>query len=162
MKKTKPQPHPRLPNALRKMTRDEIYRRVSSRKGNGVTIRRSLCFYSPAEVLAGVTRHREVTRWLSYIGNHYVPPIKDILLIYPCSAGKPYNRSRSYMRVYETLSRLGLDRRKIHVATISEPFGLVPEELYDTKTLWHNWEDDWYDCPGLFEWWCRKHGTRYS
>ena len=144
------------------MNRDEIYRRVSSRKGRDVAVRRSLCFYNPAEVLAGVTRDRGVTRWLSYIGNHYVPPTKDVLLIYPCSAEKPYHKSRSYKQLYATLSRLGEDRKRVHVVTVSEPFGLVPEEFYGKKTRWHDWRNDWYDCPGLFQWWCRKHGTHYS
>jgi archaeosine synthase len=46
--------------------------------------------------------------------------------------------------------------------TISEPFGLVPEEFYEKKSEWHNWENDWYDCPGLFEWWCNKYDQPYS
>jgi archaeosine synthase len=57
---------------------------------------------------------------------------------------------------------LGENRKRIHVATISEPFGLVPEEFYEKKTRWHDWKNEWYDCPGLFEWWCKKYGTHYS
>jgi archaeosine synthase len=39
--------------------------------------------------------------------------------------------------------------------TISEPFGLIPEEFQDRK--------DWnYDCPGLFEWWCKRNGQTFS
>jgi hypothetical protein len=29
------------------------------------------------------------------------------------------------------------------------------EELYEKKTTW-------YDCPGLFEWWCNKYNQPYS
>jgi archaeosine synthase len=39
--------------------------------------------------------------------------------------------------------------------TISEPFGLVPEEFYGGENL------D-YECPGLFEWWCKRNGQTYS
>ena len=66
------------------------------------------------------------------------------------------------MQLYRTLSKLGDDRRRIHLATISEPFGLVPEEFYDKKTWWHDWKNEWYDCPGLFEWWCKKYERPYS
>ena len=41
------------------------------------------------------------------------------------------------------------------MVTISEPFGLIPEEFYENKY-------DWYDCPGLFKWWCRKYHQPYS
>jgi archaeosine synthase len=38
----------------------------------------------------------------------------------------------------------------------------VPEEFYGTRTRWHDWKNDWYDCPGLFEWWCKKYERPYS
>lgn len=84
----------------------------------------------------------------------YKPEKKDILLIYPCSTVKPYNKSRSYKRLYSHLQQLNGTREKIQVMTISEPFGLVPEEHYNNF--------QWYDCPGLFEWWCKKHGQEFD
>jgi archaeosine synthase len=39
---------------------------------------------------------------------------------------------------------------------------LIPQEFYGKNTKWHNWKNGWYDCPGLFEWWCRKHNQPYS
>lgn len=140
---------------LRYMSGSEIYQKVSRRKGNGVIIKRNLCFYNPTEVLTALNQNNEIRSWLSYIGNHYVPPTKDILLIYPCSTEKPYHKSRSHMQLFKTLSRLGKDRARIHLATISEPFGFIPEEFYEIK-------ENWYDCPGLFEWWCGKYGQPYS
>lgn len=133
----------------------EIYREVSSKKGKGVTIKRNLCFYNPKQVLEALNNNREVRHWLKYIENHYNPPTKDILLIYPCSTEKPYHEARSYKQLYKTLSCLGDDRQRIHLVTISEPFGLVPEEFYEKKRTW-------YDCPGLFEWWCSKYNQPYS
>jgi len=121
-----------------------------------------MCFYNTHDVLAALKQNEQITTWLKFISNHYIPDRRDVLLIYPCSADKPYYRSRSYVQLHKTLSKLGKDRRRVHVMTISEPFGLVPEEFYDKKTRWHDWRNDWYDCPGLFEWWCKKHGTRYS
>jgi len=145
------------------VNRATIYNRITLKRAKGeVTIQPSLCFYSTLETLNCLKRNRQVKLWLKFISNHYVPKHNDILLIYPCSADKPYDKSRSYMQLYKTLQRLGKDREKVHVVTVSEPFGLVPEEFYGKKTRWHDWRNDWYDCPGLFEWWCKKHGTRYS
>jgi len=134
----------------------EIYKKISSQKGLGVNIRRSMCFYSPEQVLRALTERRSVVgRWLSYVELKYVPPAHDLLLIYPCSTEKPYPRSRSYVQLFKTLSQLGRDRKRVHLVTISEPFGIIPEEFY---RKWKNW----YDCPGLFKWWCVKYGIRYS
>jgi len=142
--------------------RSELYRKVSSKKGEGVRIKPSLCFYSPEEVFKALTRNKDVVKWLNFISNHYLPPSnKTVLLIFPCSNQKPYHKSRSYRMLSKTLSTLGKKRDEIHLVTISEPFGLVPEELYGKKSKWHDWQNDWYDCPGLFEWWCNKHNQPY-
>jgi archaeosine synthase len=142
--------------------RREIYKKVSCTRGRGVKIKRSLCFYNPKEVYLALTRNGEVKRWLNFISNHYLPEPRQVLLIYPCSAEKPYNSSRSYKRLYETLSKLGNMRGQVHIVTISEPFGLIPEEFYGKKTAWHDWRNAWYDCPGLFKWWCNKYNQPYS
>jgi archaeosine synthase len=144
------------------MNRSQIYNQISVKRGRGVRIDPSSCFYSTSEVLRSLKRNPKIISWLKFISNHYLPEAHDVLLIYPCSADKPYNKSRSYIQLYATLSRLGEDRKRVHVVTVSEPFGLVPEEFYGKKTRWHDWRNGWYDCPGLFEWWCKKHGTDYS
>jgi archaeosine synthase len=125
-------------------------------------IKRSLCFYNSKEVYLALTQNSEVKSWLDFISNHYLPEPRKVLLMYPCSAKKPYTSSRSYRQLYATLSKLGNGRRQIHVVTISEPFGLVPEEFYGRKTPWHDWQTAWYDCPGLFRWWCDRHNQPYS
>lgn len=144
------------------MKKEEIYQEVSVKRGKGVRIKRSLCFYNPSEVYTAITKNNEVKKWLKFISNHYIPPKAKILLIYPCSAEKPYYKSRSYKQLFNTLSRLGELRKEIHIVTISEPFGLVPEEFYGKKSKWYDWENSWYDCPGLFEWWCNKYKQPYE
>ncbi|MEM3905777.1 MAG: DUF5591 domain-containing protein [Nitrososphaerota archaeon] len=131
-------------------------------RSNNVKIKRYLCFYNPYEVYVALNENAEVKRWLEFISNHYIPPKTQVLLIYPCSAEKPYHKSRSYKQLIKTLSKLGELRRKIHIAIVSEPFGLVPEEFIGKKTQWHDWEKSWYDCPGLFKWWCDKYNQPYS
>lgn len=145
------------------MKKRELYQKVSSSKENSVRIKISLCFYNPIEVYNGLTTNNEVVRWLKFISNHYLPPHnKKILLIYPCSSEKPYHKSRSYKILSKTLNALGDKRKDVHLITISEPFGLVPEEFYGKKTEWHDWKNEWYDCPGLFEWWCDRYNQAYS
>ncbi|ABL78677.1 DUF5591 domain-containing protein [Thermofilum pendens] len=115
-----------------------------------------LRFYNPREVYNALTSNKKVVGWLKFIAESYTPPPeKKVLLFYPCSTVKPYHESRSYKALYKTLESLGEKRRLIHVVAVSEPFGAVPEEYF------YEWEE-WYDCPGLFEWWCRAHGQPYE
>jgi len=136
----------------------ELLYNISKKRVLKGTLPRELCFYSPKEVYEALTSSNgRVKKWLSFISENYLPPPeKKILLLYPCSAVKPYHLSRSYKVLYATLDTLSQElRKKIHVVTVSEPFGLVPEEYYEKWT-------EWYDCPGLFEWWCRKNGVEYD
>jgi len=149
-------------NVKKKMNKNQNYERFSSKKGDGVRINPELCFYHPKEVYNALIHNREVVKWLTFISNHYQPPKKNVLLIYPCSSYKPYFKSRSYKVLFKTLDKLGKKRTEIHLVTISEPFGIVPEEFYGKETKWHDWKNEWYDCPGLFEWWCNKNGLPYS
>jgi len=136
----------------------ELLYGLSARSVLRGTLPRELCLYSPREVYEVLTSDNgRVAEWLRFISEqHTPPPEKDVLLLYPCSTVKPYHLSRSYRALYKTLGSLPSSlRRRVHVVTVSEPFGLVPEEFYDK---WH----EWYDCPGLFEWWCRKNGVEYD
>jgi archaeosine synthase len=144
------------------LSHQQLYEKISSKKGNGVKIPSSLCFYNPMEVYEALTKNEDIRLWLDFIANHYNPPTRQVLLVYPCSAIKPYHISRSYRRLFLTLDELGERRKQVHVITISEPFGLVPEEFYQKKNEWHDWKNLWYDCPGLFEWWCKVYGQNYD
>jgi archaeosine synthase len=114
-----------------------------------------LTLRSPEEVLEGLTHNASILDWLNFIGSTYTMPRREVLLVFPCSATKPYLRSRSYKILAHTLSEIDGGATGIHLATISEPFGLVPQEFYGDP-LWN------YDCPGLFEWWCVKNSVDYD
>lgn len=131
-----------------------IYQNVSKKIGKGVNIPKSLCFYNPKEVFDGINNNKTIKNWQKFIEKKYKPEKKKILLIYPCSTVKPYNKSRSYVQLYKHLKFLKKNKDKIQIMTISEPFGLVPEEYYSNFV--------WYDCPGLFQWWCSKHGQPFD
>lgn len=121
----------------------------------GYRKRKKLELLNPEEVYIALIHNQKISQWLNSISNHYSPPHKRILLIYPCTSIKPYSKSRSYRALFRTLSALNNKRKDIHLMTISEPFGLIPEEFQDRQ--------DWdYDCPGLFEWWCNRNGQTFS
>jgi archaeosine synthase len=135
-----------LPN-IKKFLENIAYRQYQKRT--------RLELLSPEEVYEALINNSKISKWLTFISNHYRPPHKRILLIYPCTATKPYSESRSYRALFKTLSALGEKRKEIHLMTISEPFGLIPEEFQNRE----NWN---YDCPGLFEWWCNKNNQVFS
>lgn len=130
----------------------------------GNFVRSDLVFRNPFEVYGALVGNREIVSWLEYIAHEYEPPSGvEVLLLYPCSARKPYHESKIYRKLFSTLSFLGELRRLVHVVTVSEPFGLVPEDFYvHGRRGPRDWDGAWYDCPGLFSWWCRRHSQPYD
>ena len=52
---------------------------------------------NPYDVLKALTSNGPVRRWLEFVAHEYEPPDgKEVLLLYPCSAVKPYSQSRLY------------------------------------------------------------------
>lgn len=134
--------------------RHQLYQQISSKVGKDVRIKKSLCFYNPKEVYHGLQKNSDIKKWHQFMSQKYNPKKKDYLLIFPCSTVKPYNKSRSYQQLFQHLDKLNGKRHKVQLMTISEPFGLVPEEYYP--------KFKWYDCPGLFEWWCNTHDQDFD
>jgi len=69
----------------------------------------------------------------------------EILLLLPCSARKPYSRSRSHKTI---LKRLGKMRQFLHEAIVTSPIGIVPRSLeimYPASN---------YDIPVTGKWTC--------
>ncbi|MCK5773852.1 MAG: DUF5591 domain-containing protein [Thermoplasmata archaeon] len=92
-------------------------------------------------------RSGEFTCWERRLTEDYVPPQwKDILLLLPCSARKPYSLSRTHMRIAENLGDIGRWRDRVHRVVITSPLGAVPmelEELYPAA---------YYDLPVTGAW----------
>lgn len=129
----------------------------------------------PRQILEALQNNEKIRDWLAYIEHEYDPTESElysseeteILLLYPCSYEKPYKESQSYRALSSTLNDVGLDTRlfdsieeadksqKIHIITVSEPYGLVPEEF-------QKGEISAYDCPGLFKWWCDKNNYDFD
>jgi 7-cyano-7-deazaguanine tRNA-ribosyltransferase len=61
---------------------------------------------------------------------------KSVLLIIPCSGGKPYSKSRSHRLITERLEQgLGEKTKLIHKITLSGLYGLVPEEYEQEEAV---------------------------
>ncbi|ADI72967.1 tRNA-guanine transglycosylase, various specificities [Methanohalobium evestigatum Z-7303] len=88
----------------------------------------------------------EITRFAERVQNRYTPPKKDILLLLPCSARKPYSTSNSHQKFIDTL---GQYRKYVHELVLTSPLGIVPRELeltypaahYDIAVTGH-WDAD--------------------
>ena len=59
----------------------------------------------------------------------YAPPSKEmVLLVLPCSARKPYFKSSSHKRFYNTIREVD-NHLNLHIVSVTSPLGLVPREL---------------------------------
>ncbi|MEA2052140.1 MAG: archaeosine synthase subunit alpha [Euryarchaeota archaeon] len=68
----------------------------------------------------------EVKRFANCIIERYEPPVRQILLLLPCSARKPYSKSQSHKKFIDAV---GTYRGCIHELILTSPLGVVPREL---------------------------------
>ncbi|MEM0156800.1 MAG: DUF5591 domain-containing protein [Thermoplasmataceae archaeon] len=89
-------------------------------------------------------RRPDISRYRQYISDVYTKPYgRDIALILPCSARKPYSESKSHKRIIEALAPY---RNSIHELIVTSPVGLVPRELEATYPA------RFYDIPVIGDW----------
>ena len=89
------------------------------------TMRKSTLIANTAESQNRV----EVTRFAERVLSRFAPPDPSdtgTLVILPCSARKPYSRSRSHAKFVDALSGY---RRQVHEIILTSPLGVVPREL---------------------------------
>ncbi|MFO8052294.1 MAG: DUF5591 domain-containing protein [Thermoplasmatota archaeon] len=85
--------------------------------------------------------------WRYRIQKEYAPyHPRPVILLLPCSAGKPYSRSRTHNRITGYLSSIRKWRRYIHRIVLTSPLGTVPMELEDLYPA------SFYDIPVTGEW----------
>lgn len=72
-----------------------------------------------------------VKRYRDFLASRYAPPKgKQIVLLLPCSAKKPYSDSKSHRRFLETIeSALGRASGRVAQVILTSPLGIVPREL---------------------------------
>lgn len=76
-------------------------------------------------------------------GSYRRPNGKDILLLIPCSARKPYSQSESHRKIIDALSGL---RSRVHEVIVTSPVGLVPRDLEGIYPA------AFYDIPVIGKW----------
>ncbi len=101
--------------------------------------RKNVMYSNTAESLHRV----EVTRYAKRVLNRYRAPESEVLLLLPCSARKPYSKSRSH-RLFA--GALGSWRKRIHEVILTSPLAVVPRELEEVYPAAH------YDVPVTGRW----------
>jgi len=90
------------------------------------------------EIQEQVVSMRYTSDSFNILTNSYPGPPQDkrILLIIPCSGGKPYSKSRSHRLIARRLqAQLGDQAGVVHKVTLSGLYGLVPEEFEEEEAI---------------------------
>ncbi|NJE76529.1 archaeosine synthase subunit alpha [Thermococcus sp. ES12] len=105
--------------------------------------RETVYFISEASI-----RRPEVKRWHSRVAERFVPPMNtELVLLFPCSAKKPYSFSRSHTLYRKAVKEaLGSGIARVHELILTSPFGVVPREWewlakYDIVVTGH-WSEE--------------------
>ncbi|MCW6169446.1 MAG: DUF5591 domain-containing protein [Thermoplasmatales archaeon] len=86
----------------------------------------------------------DLVRYREYISKSYrKPEDRNIALLLPCSARKPYSSSKSHKMIINALGKL---RQFVHEVIVTSPVGLVPRELEAT------YPPGFYDIPVTGNW----------
>jgi len=88
--------------------------------------------------------HPHYRVWQDYFQRQYQKPEeKEILLLLPCSYKKPYHKSKTHKKIYNTIKQTG-KQDKIHRVVLSSP-GIIPVDKCDnypfTAYDWPEWEE---------------------
>jgi len=91
-------------------------------------------------------RRPQVRRWAQRIKERYRPPKgKEILLLLPCSATKPYSFSPTHRLIRSALGGIA-GYSRVHEVILTSPLGVVPRELEEL------WPASSYEVPVRGRW----------
>jgi archaeosine synthase len=99
-------------------------------------------------ITAQSLRRPEVLRWHRRIMERYTPPAGiKLSVVLPCSARKPYSKSKTH-RLFTEYIKKGAGKRLglVHEVVLTSPLGLVPRELENVYPAAH------YDTPVTGHW----------
>ena len=84
-----------------------------------------------------------VTDWERFMTTRYETPseVREVMILLPCSARKPYRLSRSHSRFIQAIQSTAC-----HEVMMTSPLGLVPRDLEDV------WPASQYDVPVTGDW----------
>lgn len=122
--------------------RELVEMRIRAEPWTGATLRHvDLRRYEFMEALEPVSRpslvacsreslnRPDVRRFRERVGERYAPPDGvSVLLLVPCSARKPYSRSRTHRAIAEAVDNCG-NPCTVHEVVVTSPLGIVPMDL---------------------------------
>lgn len=106
-----------------------------------------LTAFTPGETL-DLLSNPKVTEWFEKIKNYKIPEEYKHIILVPCAASKPWGThcpgTGKYYKAYNEIKEELKEQDKLAFwVTISEPLGIVPEDMWDSFPG--------YDVPGLFK-----------
>ena len=106
-----------------------------------------LTAYTPGEALA-LLDNPKVQEWFGKIEDFIIPEEYQHIILVPCAASKPWGIScpstgKYYKAYHDIKNKLKEEDKLAYWVTISEPLGIVPEDMWDSFPG--------YDVPGLFK-----------
>jgi len=106
-----------------------------------------LTAYTPGEVL-DLLKNPKIQAWFEEIEDFVIPEKYKHIILVPCAASKPWGEScpgsGQYYKAYSDIKdRLNEKEKLAYWVTISEPLGIVPEDMWESFPG--------YDVPGLFK-----------
>lgn len=98
-------------------------------------------------------RRPDIARYQKVLSERYVVPShKNVLLLLPCSAKKPYHTSKTH-KLFASAIHTASHDTLVHEVIVTSPLGIVPRELdamYPANS---------YDIPVTGEWKCEEKAT---
>ncbi len=85
----------------------------------------------------------DLIRYRNTISGYEKPQGRDIALLLPCSAKKPYSLSKTHQKILQKISTY---RKYLHELIVTSPVGLVPRELENSYPA------RYYDIPVIGLW----------
>lgn len=123
---------------------------VEQSKGSNPLLDSELTAYTPGETV-NLLNNPKIVKWMNEVRNFRIPEEYKIIALVPCAKTKPWGATRPKKSdLYNALNKI-IDKQrdaqlnpkgKIYFVTISEPLGVVPQDLWDNFPQ--------YDNPGLF------------
>lgn len=107
-----------------------------------------LTAYTPGETLK-LLSHPKIVSWHNKVSNYKIPEEYKTVVLVPCATSKPWGAAACGGDYYPAYNKIlkevesGEIPGPVFFATISEPLGIVPMDMWD--------EFPAYDNPGLFE-----------
>ena len=106
-----------------------------------------LTAYTPGETLK-LLSHPKIVSWHNKVSNYKIPDEYKTVVFVPCASSKPWGAAACGGKYYPAYNKILKDVESgeipgpVFFATISEPLGIVPMDMWD--------EFPAYDVPGLF------------